>query len=231
MTTVIGCYSEGTPYEAEAELLRASLDAVGMAYEIRGFADRGDWYANTRMKAEMIRAFRHDLAGPLLYVDVDAFVHRDCSLYFDGLARDGYDYGAHWFAGPAKGMNRAKVRRDRRGHLVGWWMLSGTLFWGDTPGARRLLDAWVAMNDTLAAYGAPQGGGQKNLWFLVTAHFKNLKVCKLPGRYCYVFDKPWAYPEGEPRVIEHTLASRDHRAEERRTPERAARIDELRGGA
>lgn len=220
---VIAYYTEGTPYEREAELLAASLDAVGMRYEITPVADGGGWYANTRHKAVFLRNVRSRLRGPLLYIDADAFVHANADDYFADLAAQGCDFGAHWFHGPAKGHDRRKVQ-DR-----GWWMLSGTLFLGDTVGCRRLLDAWCDLNDTLASHGLEQGGGQKNLWFLVEAHFKDdLKVARLPGRYCYVWDKPWAYPDDEPCIIEHTIASRQNRGEsDLDTTGRQGRITEL----
>ena len=217
----IGFYSLGTDYEREAGLLRHSLDRVGMAHDITGFEDRGGWYANTSYKAEFIRDQRQKHRGPLLYIDVDAFVHGNCNRYFEGLAARGVDFGAHWFHGPAKGHDKRKVRDE------GWWMLSGTLFLGDTDGCRRLLDTWYDMNSLFRDRGIMEGGGQKNLWFLVTC-MEDLKVERLPGRYCYVFDKPWAYDPKEPKIIEHTIASRDHRgAVERVTEPRKQRIHEL----
>ena len=219
---VVGYYTqgEGTSYEAEAELLRASLVRAGVPHEITAIESRGDWYANTSMKAEFIRRQREEHAGALLYVDVDAFVHRDPSAYFDTLNAMGSDFGAHYFRGPAGGHDRSKVEKE------GWRLLSGTLYFGDTPGARVLLNAWVALNATLRAHGAPEGGGQKNLWYLTTC-LRDIEVVRLPGSYCWVFDKPWAYAKEEEPVIEHTIASRDHRGTRQRTDARAQRIEQL----
>lgn len=220
--TIVGFYTRGTPYEAEAELLKASLKQTGHRQrKIVGIDNRGDWYDNTRYKARFLQAMREEIEGPLLYVDVDAFFHANVAEYFEGLAAQGFDYGAHWFKGPSKGHDRSEMRSE------GWWMLSGTLFLGDTPGARELLGHWVALNDLFSTRGIMQGGGQKNLWYTVTC-LDHLKVKALPGRYCYVFDKGWAYPAGEPCVIEHTIASRDNRAEIRQTVARHNRIAELR---
>ena len=202
---VVAYYSMGTPYEAEAALLRSSLNRVGMDHYIVGVPNRGGWYANTAHKAVFLRDQRRAHKGPLLYVDVDAFVHENCAAYFDALGPKGVDFGAHWFRGPAKGHDRSKVCNK------GWWMLSGTLYLGDTLGCRTLLDNWVRMNTLFAQSGIVQGGGQKNLWYLVTCMEDDLKVERLPGRYCYVFDKPWAYDEDEPVIIEHTIGSRQHR--------------------
>lgn len=218
----IAYYTEGTSYEAEAKLLKGSLNMAGMEHNVVGVPDGGDWYANTASKARFIYEQRMERRGPLLYIDVDAYVHQNVEAYFERLDRQGYDFGAHWFRGPAKGHDRSKMRTE------GWWMLSGTLFFGDTQGARDLLATWCRMNHLFRQSGIMEGGGQKNLWYLV-ACMTGLKAKRLPGRYCYVFDKPWAYPHDEPRLIEHTIASRDNRSgRKRKNPSRGARMDELR---
>ena len=225
-------------YEAEARLLEASLKRHGIEYRLEAVDSAGDWYANTARKACFIQQMRRDIVGPLLYVDVDAVFHSDPSAYFDELGAQGFDFGAHWFAGPAGGYRQGECCACLRGEPCDrpHRMLSGTLFFGDTPGARMMLEAWRALNDCLRSRGAVQGGGQKNLWYLTTC-LERVKITKLPGRYCRVFDKPWAYPADEPVVIEHTIASREHRGPSlgKTNKARQARIAELRaemeGGA
>lgn len=219
----IACYSEHTAYQEEAELLAASLRRVGMTHRIEGFPSRGDWYANTAEKARFIRRMRSEQSGPLLYVDVDAFVHHNCDAYFEELAGGGFDFGAHWYRGPAHGADRTQVRPE------GWRMLSGTLFLGDTERCRRLVENWTALNELWRSVNLTQGAGQKNLWFTLTC-MPDVKVMRLPGEYCYVADRFWAYEkrERERVVIEHTIASRDHRAIERQTASRANRVAQLR---
>lgn len=229
---VIAYYTTGTSYVQEAQLLEASLEKVGMEYQITEVPDQGSWDANVRQKANFIRDQRDFLRGPLVYIDVDAFVHRDCTKYFDALGQQGIDFAAHWFAGPAKGHNFA---RDNCACLKGkkctqpHRLLSGTLFFGDTKGARQLLDIWIGFNEACKKYGWASGGGQRNLWAIVTAQARYLKTAEIPGRLCYVFDKPEGYPKGEPRWIEHTIASRDNRGKKKlRTHGRKVRIQELR---
>ena len=218
---VVSYYTDTGSYAEEARLLQASLDRVGMESLIKETKNRGDWYANTAYKSRFIQEMRKNHDGPILYVDVDAFMHEDCTDYFDGLAEQGVDFAAHWFRGPAKGHRQSEVRDE------GWWLLSGTLFIGDTDMARHLLDTWCILNDILRAQHVPEGGGQKNLWFLTTC-MDDLEIVRLPGRYCYVFDKAWAYPEDEPCTIEHTIASRDHRGgTHRKTRTRKHRITQL----
>lgn len=225
--TVVAFYTRGTPYEDDAELLRASLERVGMQHRIVPVADRGDWDANTAYKPTFLRDLRNQLAGPLLALDVDAFVHRNCAPYFEELAAEGADVGAHWFAGPKGGHDRTQVRRDAAGNLVGWWMLSGTVFLGDTPGCRKMLDGWIALTEWADRFGGGRGGDQRQLWFTI-AVMDELHVARLPGRFAYVFDKPWAYPPDEPCIIEHTIASREHRGAERANTGRRARLLQLR---
>lgn len=227
----IAFYSIGTPYEDEAKILAASLDRVGMKHRIVGFPDRGDWYLNTAAKAELIRAARHEFDGPLLYVDCDAFVHTNCEPDLLKIT-EGADLGVHYFAGPAKGRKRNDVCRcTRRGYGrcdKAHRLLSGTLFLGDTDGARSLCDAWVARNEELRAQGIVEGGGQKNLWY-VTTQMPELRIARLPGRYCIVGDKLWAYLSNEPIWIEHTIASRENRdVRGRFNAWRRRRITELR---
>lgn len=250
---VISFYTTGgdSSYEADAELLRESLDAIGVDYIVEAVPDMGGWCPNTAHKAAFIHEKREWLRGPLLWIDADAYVHADFRPYFDGLARDNYDFGAHFFQGPAKGHRTHQIRE------TGWRLLSGTTWWNDTPRAHKLARVWLALNQTLKAHGVPEGGGQKNLWYAVMCLQKqDLSVARLPGRYCYVFDKPHSYPhkfrlapgsnrcdlcdqplahaihtdEDEPRIIEHTIASRDHRATRQHTKERARRIEDFREG-
>lgn len=229
---VIAYYTTGTTYVQEAQLLEASLERVGMEYQILEVPDQGSWDANVRQKANFIRDQRNLLRGPLLYIDVDAFVHKNCSAYFDELGKQGVDFAAHWFAGPGKGHN---FTRDNCACLQGkactkpHRLLSGTLFFGDTKGARELLDIWIGLNDACRKNGWASGGGQRNLWALVTAQARYLKTVDLPGRYCYVFDKPQGYQKKEPQIIEHTIASRDNRGKKKlKTQGRKVRIQELR---
>lgn len=218
---VVAYFSEGTPYEREADLLRASLERVGMPHRIDPVPDRGGWYANTAYKAEFLGAVREEESGPLLYLDVDAVVHASCECYFDRLGTRGIDFGAHWFRGPARKPTGREVTREMPR------MLSGTLFLGDTAGCRALLSNWRALNELWRSRGIVQGGGQKNLWFTLTC-MPGLRTERLSGRYCRVFDKPWAYDPNEPVVIEHTIASRDNRGPKRNGSSRVARLIELR---
>lgn len=233
---VVAFYTRDTAYEAEAALLRASLDRAGMRHYIAAFDPLGDWHDNVAVKPELIRQMRHTQSGGLLYIDVDAFVHEPCAEYFDELNADGVDFSAHWFAGPSGGYRRERSCACLSGQACDrpHRLLSGTLFFGDTAGARTLLDLWCIENEARRLLGERTGGGQRNLFRTLMCDqpyigvpaaaasppLASLRIRNLPGRFCYVFDKPWAYPPGEPCIIEHTIASRDWRPHDDGRPKR-----------
>lgn len=232
---LVSYYTRGTPYERDAALLRASCERQGVDHEIVGIKDEGGWHANTAMKPLVLMELREQLEGPLLYVDADAFVHRDPSKYVDGLRGD---CGAHFFAGPPKGHVESDVCPCLRGEPCDreHRLLAGTLYLGDTDGCRDLLDEWAAFNVQRQEGGHIDGGGQKNLWAVWTSMRDELATVELPGRLCYVWDKPWAYPVGEPAWIEHTIASRENRPIgtrpgfwRRTSPPRRVRVQQLWG--
>lgn len=206
---VIAYYTADMAYRAEVERLRASLNHVGMSSRILAIPRCGDWDDAVAYKPIFVRGMRNKHSGPLLYIDVDAVVHKNCERYFDNLIGD---FGVHWFEGKR--------------------LLSGTMWFGDTDNARRLLDVWCARNEEKRARGDRTGGGQRNLWEVINEGMvPGLNMIRLPGRYCYVFRKPEAYPEGEPRIIEHLLASRENRGVSLGNvdPVRRERIAELDG--
>jgi len=199
--TCVVSFFTGEPYRQEAARLERSLQAVQMPYYLREIPLRCEnWHRAVSLKPAYLHQCWHSLHTPLLYVDVDAVVHQNCEDYFNGLD---CDFAAHWFQGPSGGYNRN--RNDN-------WFLSGTMFFNTTPKANELLIAWLQVNKKKQTQGIWEGGGQANLaQVLLEKRVKDLRVHRLPGRYCYVFDKPWAYPEGEPRIIEHLIASRENK--------------------
>jgi hypothetical protein len=216
---VIGFHTGGA-YEREAELLKASLKKCGIFYHIKKIPETKTWHQAVSYKPLFISQMREKFKGALVSVDVDAVFHADPSEYFNSLKTD---FGAHWFQGPSGGYD--KTRNDD-------WMLSGTMFWGDTSGARKLLKAWREVNAIKQARGDYVGGGQANLRDLIEGEFgKSINVTRLPGEYCFVFDKPWAYPKDCKPVIEHTIASRENKDESKGkiNQPRQERISELKG--
>ena len=193
-------FHTGGPYQKEANLLECSLRSCNIDYYIKKIPITCDWDRAVSLKPAFILECRKKFEGPLLFVDVDAVFHSNPSEYFDSL---NCDFAAHWFQGPSSGYDRS--RNDN-------YFLSGTMFWADSLNARLLLDAWLSLNKQKQALGIWEGGGQANLNAVIEASVVNgLRIVKLPGRYCYVFDKSWAYPEGEQVIIELLIASRENR--------------------
>ena len=224
---VVGYFTLGTPYEAEAERLRGSLARVGMSHSIVGLPRPSDsWHDGVALKPHVIRAALNAFGVPVLYVDVDAYFHADCTEHFANLRAD-YDFAAHYFHGAgAGGREQGGVER----HL-----LSGTLWWNQTPVAHALVARWCELNERTYRCGDETGRGQRNLATIVADPagygLASFRLWKLAGRYCYVYRRPECYPdaERENKVIEHTLASRENKDESRgRVDEsRQARIAEL----
>jgi hypothetical protein len=196
-------FHTGGPYREEADRLKKSLLKVGMDnFLIQEIPLNCDWHHAVSMKPIFLNEVRNRYPGGLLYIDVDAVVHENCSEYFDSLEGT-CDFAAHWFQGPSGGYDRK--RNDNH-------FLSGTMYFADTMEARLLLKAWIVVNKGQQIQGNWKGGGQANLAGLLERRaVSNLRIHKLPGRYCYVFDKSWAYPENEPRIIEHLIASRENK--------------------
>ena len=79
---VVGYYTVNTPYEEEAQNLLQSLNKLKVNHDIIGVKTLGNWQANTRFKA----GFMLDMLikwpnHRLLYVDVDAVVHKSPDLF------------------------------------------------------------------------------------------------------------------------------------------------------
>ena len=180
--TIIAFHTEDEVYRKEAERFTRQLDRLGLKYDITVVQKRGEWVENCAMKPEFLLSARRRVRGPLLYIDVDAFVHSDpwpyLSLYDGDMA--------------------AYVHSD--GDLM-----SGTLFINDTQKAVDLLEAWVAQQ-----LQEPKNYDQRVLQAIVEEDERDqakYQFQRLPPNFCYVGDKQYNYLYGAV-VIEHFQASR-----------------------
>ena len=204
---LVTAYHTGGRYTAEAIRLAKSCDRFGVEVDIHVIPSRGNWYDNTRYKADFLRQRRRSVSGPILWVDCDAVVHADLGPHFDNLDAD---IAAHYLRGSE--------------------FLTGTLWLADTDPVRTMLDRWCNYNDIRLRSGRPRGGGQKNLAAVVASmQEKELRVHRLPPELCYIFDiSRRVYPDAGPPVIEHLQASRENRpGREGDHPGRQRRIAEL----
>lgn len=207
---VVAFHTDDENYWSEAKRFRKSLDKVGMDYEIRVYPSQETWDDAVALKPEYLLDRRLKLRGPLLYIDVDAVVHINCAEYFDNLD---CDFGVHW--------------------LEGTRLLSGTLYFGDTDNAEILLRKWIGRNDFKRRHGDKTGGGQRNLWEIISeGKVPCLRMIELPVEYCYSWRLNERFPgkyQNITPIIEHTLASRENRGVSKGNidPKRRARIQEL----
>jgi SAM-dependent methyltransferase len=174
-------YTRDTPYQALAARLEASLHRFGLDHRIVGIDPLGSWERNCAMKARFVRDQWRELGRPVVWLDADATVEADPVT----LRRCGADFAI------------AKTH--------GWEFGSGTVFFGATEAAGRLLDRWV-----LRCEADPLLWDQMHLdaaWADV-ASTEPLITQWLPQSYLFIFDHP---PE-RPPVITHWQASRDHKA-------------------
>jgi hypothetical protein len=119
---VVGYYTIGTPYEAEAREMERSAHRMGLDVVLRGIEVRGSWVENCAAKPEIIRDVQAEFPDrAILYVDADARFQRYPALF------DGCNLG------------------DMACHRLGATdeLLSGTLYFGPTPAARALVEAWI----------------------------------------------------------------------------------------
>jgi hypothetical protein len=172
----VAYYTLGTPYEAEALELAETLAAFGLDSDLQGVPNRGTWLRNTSYKPTFLRDMLLEYEGrPVVYLDADARVRQRPEL-FDTLD---CDFAAHW----------------KDGHEL----LSGTLYFGPTPEAWRLVREWES-----ECQSHPDVWDQKCL-DIAAARFPDLCKVHLPAAYCQIFDLMSHH--GRP-CIEHMQASR-----------------------
>jgi len=177
----ISFFTIDTPYEDLATRLRGTLDRFGLEHRVVGINSVGSWERNCARKARFVYETWAELRRPVVWVDADATIDADPLV----LRKCGADFAVH------------KTR--------GWEFGSGTLFFGQSAEAGKLLDRWV-----LRCEADPLLWDQMHLdaaWADI-ASSERLITQWLPQSYLYIFDHP---PEAPP-VITHWQASRQHKA-------------------
>ena len=175
---IISYYTED--YRREAKSLVASLRHFNLDYDIHQIEDQGGWDKNTHYKPIFIleQLKKRDY---VVWTDADSVIKKDPVL-FKLLS---CDIAFHRFKGTE--------------------LLSGTVFFKNTPRTIKLLNTWIAVNEM-----SPELFDQVNLDTAISL-VKDLKVDELPAEYCFIFDLSRELnPQMEP-VISHYQASRTHR--------------------
>ena len=187
---VVGYYTVNTPYEEEAKTLLQSLKKLSINHDISGVNTLGNWQANTRFKASfmldmLIKWPNHRL----LYVDVDAVVHKLPDLFENYYC----DIAVRW--------QDFKWRKNE--------CLSGTIYMENNERTKRICELWRDIN--IAEGNQSSRMEQWNLDTVINqlkSEDPQFTYKNLPPEYTMIFDSMRGmYPNIVP-IIEHFQASR-----------------------
>ena len=210
---IVAFHTPDEIYQAEADRLRRSLDALGLEYVISVVEPETNWVRTTLLKPTWIAPARKKLRGPLLYVDVDAFVHSDPWPYVTDMNAD----------------MAAVVYKNGQ-------LNSATLWINDTPGAELILSEWAV--GAGSRRGADQGdlehtgdnGDQGVLKLVVEAEEQKIDPAfsfgRLPPNLATIFDRTDEYRYGDV-AIEQLQVSREVTGRAKRLSRRHNRLKEL----
>lgn len=167
-------------YERLANRLGDSCKTFNIPLKIYLKSDQGDWVSNCALKSFVIRDAMTEFHKPIVFIDADAVV-RSFPTLFNHITED---FAAHFRDWGSEGRE----------------LLSGTLFFNNTVGAKRLVSAWCTLQS------------QSKEWdqrVLDDALRKNpVSVYELPAAYTQIFDTMKMH--GLP-VIEHFQEGRKYR--------------------
>jgi len=184
---VIAYYTVDTPYEAEAETLKLSLESVGYSYIVCGVPNLGNWQRNTQYKSLFVQYMLQQNRGkPLLYLDVDAIMVQP-PVILDNLKGD-----------------IAAVHFARRFEL-----LSGTVWFGNTVQCNRIVQKWINFNEQYPKT-LPNGSDawdQRTLEMAIK-RIKGAKYVELPQEYTWITELTQKYSPGLSPVILHTRGAK-----------------------
>ncbi|WP_100113978.1 putative nucleotide-diphospho-sugar transferase [Snodgrassella alvi] len=182
--TVVAYHTNDELYSNEAKRLYASALRLNIPVRITVIESQGNWIKNTSFKSDFLQKIRHELRGPILYVDVDAVFHRSPLEYLSALDCD-----------------IAFCRDLQDGHLM-----SGTLFLQDTTLAIELMDEWSKQCKL-----RPDVWDQKVLQDIIDNNINQQKyhIQELPISFCWIFDRESNLKQSVEYIyIEHLQASR-----------------------
>ena len=181
----VTAFTRDTDYERHVSELRTSCDAFGLELEATAIPDVGCWAGNCAQKPRVVRdaMLRHG-ARPIVWLDADARVRRRPGLFDElALGEPAVDVGYHLWDGHQ--------------------LASGTLYFGPTAAAARLVGAWHGR-----CVAEPGVWDQLHLERAVDAMRRQLVIAPLPIEYLAIFD---AGVPTDGIVIEHLQASRTMR--------------------
>ncbi len=176
-------YTKGTGYEEQVGHLKTTLRRFNLENDIVGISDKGSWHKNTYHKAQFIlEMMKKHPDRAIVFVDADAKIRRNPVLFNDLDC----DFGCHFRHGKE--------------------LLSGTLYFGNTKGARYLVNKWIEEDRLHPKTQMPQ----KNLRAVFNKHKNEINWKALPVEYCMIFDSHARHKISP--VIEHFQLSRQYKA-------------------
>ncbi|MCV6609746.1 MAG: hypothetical protein OIF55_03125 [Amphritea sp.] len=179
---IIGYYTTDKVYQEAYELLAASLDRVGHKYDFLAIPP-ADWKSVTDLKPKIVRDALEKYQEPVLYIDVDAFVHKNLNQFFDS---HNIDVAVNYL-----------VKKDGSEEL-----LSGTIFFDFNERVLNLVDLWLDVSER-----NPDFNDQKALQCAIADAEAKINVKRLSEGFTYIFDRE--YGENVKPIIEHLQASRE----------------------
>lgn len=185
MLTAFGFHTDDKLYTKHANILKCSAKKHDIDVQFQSFS-KDDWQKIIAFKPCFIAQMRHELQGPILYVDADAIILEDIRPYFESITED---IAVHY------------INENR--------LISATIFINDTPDAYLLVDEWQKRQ-----LAEPERWDQVVLQELLDewVQEKRIRLKKLPPNYTFIFDTSRrAYGNNVQPSIEHYQASRDMR--------------------
>jgi len=190
---VIAYFTVDTPYEHEAETLKASLESVGYSYHVCGIPNFGSWQRNTQAKAYFVQQMLQTYPGrPLLYLDVDAIMVKAPEL-LDNLDAD---------------IAAAHFAKKPRGRPMGE-LLSGTVYFGNTVQCNRVVQKWININEQYPET-LPNGRAawdQRTLEIAIK-RISSVKFVELPTEYTFIVELTQRHHPNLQPVILHTRGAK-----------------------
>lgn len=169
---VVSYYTEGTPYEKEAQDLKASCEKFNLEYEILPVPNLGSWSANCCHKAEFLLKKLEEHKRPLIWTDADSVFMQTPKLLLEchaDVALRINDY--------VEINDKAKI-------------LTGTMFFNNTASSKKLLQLWKKECEKLLQNSNTIVFDQVALRKVVLHYPTIVEMKRLPISYVFIVDNP-----------------------------------------
>ena len=178
---IVSGFSEKTPYEDEAKKLEESLKKIDLKYKIYPFKNQKSWHKNCQQKAIIIKNALEEFNTNVFWTDSDSIINKNPDL----LESLNCDFACHFLK---------TSWNDNE-------LLSGGIYFGNTPVAKKMIDRWISINNSNATMD------QKNLQQVCEEMKGEIRFFLLPAEYVkiYNFDR---WQGSNPPIITHFQASR-----------------------